>query len=158
MEIREYRQGDCAEMIKLFYDTVHAINALDYTKEQLDAWTAGIAAREAESIWNGRFSRQYSLVAVIEGKIVGFADMDVGGYLDMLYVHKDYQGRHVASALCDRLESAVSSPVFTTHASITAKGFFEKRGYRVIKQQQVERAGVWLTNYVMEKRMKEVKT
>ena len=45
----------------------------------------------------------------------------------------------------------------TTHASITAKPFFRKRGYRVVKEQQVERpAGVpprrvKLTNYVMEK-------
>lgn len=39
----------------------------------------------------------------------------------------------------------------TTHASITAKGFFEKRGYRLIRAQQVERSGERLTNYVMEK-------
>ena len=39
----------------------------------------------------------------------------------------------------------------TTHASITARPFFEKRGYRVVKEQQVERHGVLLTNFVMEK-------
>ena len=33
---------------------------------------------------------------------------------------------------------------------ITARGFFEKRGYRVILEQQVERRGVLLTNYQME--------
>ena len=37
------------------------------------------------------------------------------------------------------------------HASITARPFFEKRGYRVIKEQKVERQGVLLTNFVMEK-------
>ena len=36
-------------------------------------------------------------------------------------------------------------------ASITARPFFEKRGYRVIREQQVERKGILLTNYVMEK-------
>ena len=30
--IRKYKPGDCAAMVKLFYDTVHAINARDYTK------------------------------------------------------------------------------------------------------------------------------
>ena len=30
--------------------------------------------------------------------------------------------------------------------------FFEKRGYRVVKEQQVERQGILLTNYVMEKK------
>lgn len=32
------------------------------------------------------------------------------------------------------------------------EAFFEKRGYRVIREQQVERQGVALTNFVMEKR------
>ena len=34
MEIRRYEQRYCNEMIKLFYDTVHYINAKDYSKEQ----------------------------------------------------------------------------------------------------------------------------
>jgi len=38
-----------------------------------------------------------------------------------------------------------------THASITARPFFEKRCYKVVLEQQVERRGVLLTNFVMEK-------
>lgn len=38
-----------------------------------------------------------------------------------------------------------------THASITARTFFEGRGYKVVKEQQVERKGIFLTNYVMIK-------
>ena len=58
------------------------------------------------------------------------------------------QGR---TELYDRLEQ-VCAGVISTRASITAKPFFEKRGYRVIREQQVERQGVALTNFVMEKR------
>ena len=36
-------------------------------------------------------------------------------------------------------------------ASVTAKGFFERRGYCVVREQQVERKGIKLTNYIMEK-------
>lgn len=39
---------------------------------------------------------------------------------------------------------------FTVHASITAMPFFEKRGYKVIREQHVERSGVILANYVCE--------
>ena len=53
--------------------------------------------------------------------------------------------------MCGRLEGAVQGDV-VTHASITARPFFEKRGYRVVKEQQVERNGVFLTNFVMVKR------
>ena len=94
------------------------------------------------------FDRPYlgTRVAVEGGVIVGFADLGPDGYLDRLYVHRDWQGRGVASALCDALPAAR-----TTHASITARPFFEKRGYQVLRAQQVERRGILLTNYIMEK-------
>ena len=41
MLIRNYQPSDCTEMAELFYNTVHTINAKDYTKEQLDAWASG---------------------------------------------------------------------------------------------------------------------
>jgi len=41
MFIREYQSSDCKELAKLFYNTVHTVNAKDYTKEQLDAWATG---------------------------------------------------------------------------------------------------------------------
>ena len=91
-------------------------------------------------------------MAVKDGRIAGFGDMDRTGYLDRLYVHWEEQRKGIASALCDRLEQEAESERFVTHASITAKPFFEKRGYRVVKEQEVIRKGVALTNYVMEKR------
>jgi len=39
----------------------------------------------------------------------------------------------------------------TADVSITAKPFFEKKGYEVLKKQSVERKGVLLTNYRMRK-------
>ena len=65
-------------------------------------------------------------------------------------MHKDYQRKGVAAAICDRLE-AVEAETIITHASITARPFFEKRGYTVVREQQVERRGVILKNYVMKK-------
>ena len=40
------------------------------------------------------------------------------------------------------------------NASITAKPFFERRGYRVVREQQIERKDVILTNFAMEKDMR----
>lgn len=148
MEIRRYRPEDCSAMAQLFYDTVHHVNAGDYTPRQLDAWATGQVDLEQ---WNRSFLSHYTLVAVENGQILGFGDIDSSGYLDRLYVHKDHQRKGIASALCRRLEEAcASSPIFT-YASITARPFFERRGYRVIYRQQVERNGEMLTNYRMEK-------
>ena len=34
MILRKYVKTDCVELAKLFYDTVHTVNAKDYTQEQ----------------------------------------------------------------------------------------------------------------------------
>ncbi len=148
IQIRPYRPHDISEMAQLFYDTVHQVNAADYTPAQLDAWANGQVDLAA---WDASFQAHVTLVAEADGQIVGFADRDAGGYLDRLYVHKDYQGQGIATALCDRLEQSAQGEKMTTHASITARPFFEGRGYRVVRAQQVERSGQRLTNYVMEK-------
>ncbi|MEZ0453242.1 GNAT family N-acetyltransferase [Sphingobacterium thalpophilum] len=149
MEIRRYQPSDLQQISQLFYDTVHTVNARDYSPEQLDAWATGQLDLAA---WNSSFLAHYTLVALIDDQVAGFGDMTDAGYLDRLFVHKDYQGRGIATALCDALEHAVDTASFTTHASITAKPFFEGRGYQVVKEQQVIRRGVRLTNYVMEKK------
>ncbi len=41
MKLRTYRSEDCLEMAHLFYETVHTVNAKDYTQEQLNVWAAG---------------------------------------------------------------------------------------------------------------------
>lgn len=148
MFLRRYDPSDIKEMINLFRGTVHAVNAADYTREQLEAW----APRDIDArAWQDSFSGRYAVVAVENGAVIGFGDIDETGYLDRLYVHKDYQKKGSATAICDDLESAVCGKRITVHASVTAKPFFEKRGYRTLKKQTVNRRGVLLTNFVMEK-------
>lgn len=184
IHVRPYRSQDCAATAALFHDTVHAVNARDYTQEQLDAWAP--AGRDLAA-WSRSLREHHALVAVlvdgtptpgafdaapgfvapavavaahVGGTVVGFGDVDTTmGYLDRLYVHKDYQGQGIAGALCDTLEQAVldvrpiafGPVVIETHASITARPFFERRGYHVVRRQRVERRGVILENYRMQK-------
>ena len=152
MVLRRYRTSDCGRMAELFYETVHSVNAADYTKEQLDAWATGNVDLTA---WDKSFLEHFTIVAEETGddgkRIVGFGDIDSTGYLDRLYVRKDRQRRGIASAICGELGNAADAAKITTHASITARPFFLKRGYRVVREQQVERGGILLTNYVMEK-------
>lgn len=122
MFIREYQSSDCEEIIKLFDNTVHTVNAKDYTKEQLDAWATG---RADLNKWDQSLREHYSLVAVENEMIVGFGDIDKSGYLDRLFVHEDYQGKGIGTMICNRLEQAVSGSVII-HASITAKTFLKK--------------------------------
>ena len=148
MKIRKYQPSDCKSLADLFYHTVHTVNAKDYTEEQLQVWATGQVDLEN---WDQSLQEHFSVVAVENENILGFGDIDKTGYLDRLYVHKDYQGKGIATAICNQLEQAVQGSIIT-HASITARPFFEKRGYQVIKEQQVERQGIFLTNFVMEKK------
>jgi len=151
MIIRQYVPTDCEDLANLFYLTVHTVNAKDYTKEQLNAWAMDNIDLEE---WNNSLCKHYSIVSVENNIIVGFGDIDKSGYLDRLYVHKDYQRQGIATAICDKLEQTIKVNKIITNSSITAKPFFEQRGFNVIKEQQVIRNGIALTNYVMEKQVR----
>ena len=148
MELRLYREEDAAVLAQLFYDTVHTINALDYTPQQLDAWAP---VQRDLAAWHHSLASHVTLVALIDETIVGFGDMDAQGYLDRLYVHKAFQRRGIATAIVNELERAVSVPTYTVQASVTAMPFFARRGYQVVRVQQVSRNGVTLKNFWMEK-------
>lgn len=146
MKLRNYSPSDCEHLAALFYETVHSLNAKDYTREQLDCWASGnVNLLE----WNASFLDHWTVVAVEKNKIVGFGDLAPSGYLDRLFVHKDYQRRGIASAICNHLESFAKETVMT-HASITARPFFEHRGYKVIRKQAALRQGVPIPYFIME--------
>lgn len=146
MLIRKYISSDIKEIAELFYQTVHNINAKDYTEKQLNVWATGNINL---STWNESFLKHITYIAIKNNIIVGFGDIDETGYLDRLHVHKEYQRQRIASALCDELEKEFEK--IMTHASINAKPFFLSRGNKVIKEQQVIKNGIFLTNYLMEK-------
>lgn len=105
MQLERYQPGEAAALAELFYQTVHAVCMGDYTPAQLDAWADGWVNIAA---WEKSFLAHDTLVARMEGRIVGFADLD-GGYLDRLYVHKDHQREGIATALVQALEKLAVS-------------------------------------------------
>ena len=148
MVIRPYRSDDCPTLAQIYYETIHSVNAADYTQAQLDAWATGNVDL---AVWDSYFLARHSFVAELDGMIVGFSDMDCSGYLGRLYVHREYLGRGIGKALCSAAENAVDLPKYTLHSSITARPFYEKLGYRVVEMQQMPRKDQFITIYVMEK-------
>jgi ribosomal protein S18 acetylase RimI-like enzyme len=151
--LRKIKAADLGHLVALFKETVHHINAKDYSPAQLSVW-APDNIHPSQDSWQSILGN-IAYLAAIDKIIVGFADMTAEGYLDRLYVHKDYQRRGIASMLVNKLESELLKQGLkriTTEASITAKPFFEQRGYRVIKEQNKPRpGGITLTNFLMEK-------
>jgi len=108
--------------------------------------------------WTRRFDNKAVWVADLNGVPVGFVDVARDGQIDMLYVHADHQGSGIASRLLRTVEvSAAKRGLLRlfTEASITARPFFERRGFRVIATQRVVRWAQEFVNYRMDKRLGE---
>ena len=147
MRIRPCREADLPALLDVFYRTVHTACAGDYTPAQLSAWAPETpdTARWAEKLRQETF-----LAAEGGGALLGFGALE-GAYLDLLYVLPDCQGRGVGSALCGFLEHLCPESRITVHASRTARPFFEAQGCRLGRSPQVERRGIMLENFVLEK-------
>lgn len=153
MQTRSYRPDDLPRLARLFRETVRLVGAGHYTPEELAAW----APEDLDlGRWEARLARNTVLIAEDGGEILGFAELSPEGVIDMLYVHKDHQGRGLASLLLAELEARARDADFerlTTEASRIAKPFFQSRGYAVLAAQKVERKGLLIENFRMEKRL-----
>jgi len=152
-EIRYYEAGDAPEIVRLFFETVRSVNRANYSDEQLEAWAPGVPDPEE---WHARIAGRRTLVAEEGGEVVGFAELEYDGRLDMLYVRKDAVGRGVGRRLYEAVEQEARGQglgwIFT-EASITARPFFEQQGFRVVREQMVSRRGVSMANFVMEREL-----
>jgi putative acetyltransferase len=153
IRIRPYDEKDAPEIVRLFYETIRSVNLADYSQEQVEAWAPEIPDPDA---WNARLSGRRTLVAEEGGEVVGFAEIEGDGHLDTFYCRKDSVGRGVGSRLYLAVEQEARirglGRLFT-EASITARPFFERHGFRTIRERTVVRRGVELTNFAIEKRL-----
>lgn len=151
IQIRPYTIADTAAIVALFRDTIHHVNIRDYTLAQVNAW----APKELNiNRWAEKLSQSLTYVAEANAQIIGFANFETTGHLDCFYCHKDFQGVGVGSQLLATIEATARSlkiQTLVTEASITARPFFEAKGFRVVTPQTVEIRGQSLINFVMEK-------
>ena len=128
------------------------VNSKDYTKEEVEDWTS---CGDSVAHWKNLLAKNDYVGAIDrQGKIIGFSSMNAEGYLHSMFVHKDQQGKGVATLLLSEVEKIARKydvHKINVEASITARPFFEKHGYKVVKEQKAKANRLWLTNYVMEK-------
>lgn len=152
MFLRAYRPVDKRQLQQLFYDTVHAVNARDYTPEQLDVWAPAEPRRDS---W-ARLDGQFCFVVEAQKAIVGFISMADDGLVDFLFVHQHYQNKGIAGTLLkyvERLARKKGIAELRTEASLTARGFFEKKGFVLLSENRKSLDGVEFLNYQMAKRL-----
>jgi putative acetyltransferase len=154
VNIRRYQPSDLDAVMDVFRGSVRRIAIRDYSEAQVKAWAPDEPDRER---WAARRASRPTWVAKIDGAIAGFTDLEPDGHVDMMFVHPDHQGKGVADALLATVESEAARlglERLHTEASITAKPFFERKGFRVIAPQTVSLRGQDFVNYRMEKRLR----
>jgi putative acetyltransferase len=127
----------------------------DYTPEQIQVWISSVDSTQR---WLDKMEKQYFLIALHVEQIVGFASLDGMYYLDFMYVHKDFQGRGIATRLCAEIEGEAikrGATELRTDASINARPFFKKMGFETVMENWKIIQGVEITNYAMRKELKK---
>lgn len=153
MIFRTATNSDLPEMQKLYVETIQNVCKNDYNKEQIQVWSSGVENTER---WLEVIHSQFVLLAIIDNKIAGFGTLKDGNYIDLFYVHKDFQRQGIADKILNELEIEAAkyhSQVITADISITAKPFFEKKGFVIKAEQRNIRLNIELINYKMEKRL-----
>jgi len=134
MKIRKATLDDTDQIRQLFYDTINNINIIDYDSEQIKLWSSGHLKIDK---WKKNITEQYFIVSESDGIITGFASITEKGYLDFMYVHKDHQGKGIATKLLAELEKFAGSlelKEIWAQVSITARPFFRSKGFEITKE------------------------
>ena len=151
-KIRRLKDNDIPEIQALFRSTVLNVNIRDYTLEEVEDWAS---CGDKPERWRELMSYNQYIGAFDEQNcMIGFSSMNKDGYLHSMFVHKDWQGKGVATQLLAEVELIAQQygvHEITSEVSLTARSFFINRGYDVIKIQKCKARKLKLTNFVMRK-------
>lgn len=153
MQVRRYKPGEEEELWQLYHDTTHLITGEVYTKEQVNRWAPH---DKNMNEWKERIKKKNPFVAVQDGKILGFAELEADGHIDYFYAHHQWQGKGVGGMLYTAIEKeAISQKIPRLYAdvSVLAKGFFLKQGFKVLVEQNNIICGAPAPNFKMEKKL-----
>jgi putative acetyltransferase len=135
----------------LFAQSIDELTADDYDEDQRLAWAS---SAEDAAEFRARLAGMLTLVVQLDGEYLGFGSLKNNITIDMLYVHPDYAGEGVGTALADALEKiagARGTEAITVDASDTAAPFFERRGYAAVQRNSIPLDDQWLSNTTMLK-------
>ena len=151
--LRPFLAEDTPFLAEIFRDSITELTSDDYSEAQQEAWAA---SADDLATFAKKLGSQLTLVATMEGSLVGFASLAGRDTIDMLYVHPAAAGHGVGAMLVDALEKlagARGADTLKVDASDTARGFFEKRGYVAQRRNSVSLGDEWLANTTLHKQL-----
>ncbi|WP_319482563.1 GNAT family N-acetyltransferase [uncultured Draconibacterium sp.] len=153
MKIRRYKPGEEIQLMEVFISSVRENAANYYSQEQLKAWAPNSIDHEE---WENKMNRINPFVILDNDIIVGYADLQLSGYIDHFFVRGGYSGRGIGKQLMNFLLQKANENEITelsSDVSLAAQPFFKKFGFKTILRKKVEIRGVVLENASMKKNM-----
>jgi len=147
----DYYSGQHRQIAEIFYDAIHNAASACYEPEQIAAWAPLPVNYER---WKWRCELKRPFVYLVDDKVVGFIELDSDGHIDCHYVRSDYARRGIGGMLLEhvlQIGDELQLPRLYVEASHLAKGLYLKHGFEVVRPNVVERNGVQLDNWIMER-------
>lgn len=139
----------------IFQDAVAHTCCRHYTPEQLRAWLNRATCQR----WKTLLESDLHFIAAQcreDGDLAGFASVNASGYLHSMFVRPRHQRKGVATMLLRAAEAyAAERGAETVHAEVshTARPFFEKSGFGIVRRQTVDVDGIGMDNWLMCKKL-----
>lgn len=149
LNLRKAKIEDLTEIKTVFEQTIIETCKNDYSLNERNVWKSAVNKTEK---WKNSIKKEYFIVAENEGKIVGFSSLKESNYLNLMYVHKDFTRQGIAHKMYDKLKSEsirLGVDKLTADVSKTARSFFEKKGFHVVKENVNKIENEILINYNM---------
>lgn len=125
---------DAAAVLELRRKAIRVSAAGLYEAGAIEVWAAGGSEAELRR----RIETTTGFVAVLEERIVGWANLD-GDEVGQLYVHPDFGGAGVARRLLACVEAVArerGEPRLTTTASLRSIGVFARAGFTELRRER----------------------
>jgi putative acetyltransferase len=151
--LRPYLPSDAAHLADIFRASIEELTGDDYSQEQQEAWAS---SADDLTTFAERLGSRLTLVATLNGSVVGFIALEGADKVDMLYVHPAVAGQGIGRLLLDAVEKLAASrgtARLKVEASDSASGFFQHRGFVATTRNSVLRGDEWLANTTMEKQL-----
>ena len=134
MRVRRYQPGEEAAIWNVVYQATRVSNAHDYHPDLIDRW----APHDQDmGEWADRLAGTNPFVAIVDEQIVGMTEIETAtGHINYFYVLPDFQGGGIGKILMATIEFEAKrsgADQLSADVSVTAKPFFESRGFFVVE-------------------------
>lgn len=129
--IRHATAADAEAVHKVVLLALRETNARDYPSSVIDRLVLTLPDKVASNL-----ETWCAFVAIVNGLIVGTGSLN-GQTVSSVYVHPDYQGHGIATKLMDAVENAANAQsleALSVQSSVTAKPFYAKRGFKIVRE------------------------